>query len=250
VILVGFGSSLVARFVASLDRAKAQSRELEQRVQAKSDELARNYERLRDLERQRTIASERERIMREMHDGLGGHLVSTLARVEGRSATLEDAADGLRMALADMRVVIDSLDPGLPDLAALLGVFRGRMGPLLEDAGIDFSWRSELSAREFGPETSLQVLRILQEIFTNAVRHAQARSIRLEAREEPGHVTIDVRDDGHGFDPAPARGRGLANIKHRANQIGAELQVSSDASGTRILLSLPLSADDPNRRDR
>jgi hypothetical protein len=78
---------LTQRFLATFRRATNLNIELEERVQEKHAELEINFERMRDLEEIRVVAIERERIMREMHDGVGGHLVSILAMVEkGRGA--------------------------------------------------------------------------------------------------------------------------------------------------------------------
>jgi signal transduction histidine kinase len=82
ILLLCFGATLVARFVTSLRAAESVSRELERRVEEKHAELQRSYARTRELERAQVLAHERERLMREMHDGLGGHLVSALSLVE------------------------------------------------------------------------------------------------------------------------------------------------------------------------
>jgi signal transduction histidine kinase len=87
----------------------------------------------------------------------------------------------------------------------------------------------------------LHVLRILQEAFTNALKHAHPRRIRVAAHAEAGRVAIDVSDDGKGFDEtaAPVRGHGLANMRKRAQALGAELQLRSSAQGTTLSLLLP-----------
>lgn len=244
VIVLGFGASLIVRFVSSLDAAARLNRELEQRVAQKSAELARNHERLRALERERMIAAERERIMREMHDGMGGHLVSALTLVESGGGTPEATARALRTALADMRVVIDSLDPGLADLPALLGALRARIDPLLDASGLRLDWRVGAlpGTVRLGPERSLHLLRVLQEAIANVVRHARATTLRVEGAPSPGGIRLEVWDDGVRFDPEAARaGRGLANMRRRADEIGAALEVASTAEGSRVTITLPWS---------
>jgi len=79
--------------------------ELDRRVREKERELADNYERLRKLENERVLVGERERIMREMHDGMGSSLVSTLSLIEQPSVDRDAIADALRHALVDMTLI-------------------------------------------------------------------------------------------------------------------------------------------------
>jgi len=132
--------TLTRRFLITFTRARNLNVELEERVEQKHAELERNFERMHDLEENRAVAGERERIMREMHDGVGGHLVSILAMVEkGRAAPAEIAAS-LRLSIDDMRMVIDSLDPNVDDLNVLLGTFRSRNESRLRAHGLRFRW--------------------------------------------------------------------------------------------------------------
>ena len=252
-MLVSFGSSLMARFVRSLEQVRQQHLVAETLVREKAGELERNHERLRSLERERAVANERERIMREMHDGLGAQLVAALAMVESDAAQRAGVAQALRGALAEMRAVIDSLDPGLSDLGALLGIFRSRIDPLLESRAVRLHWRVGELPKEppLGAEPSLHLLRILQEAVINAVTHGGAGEIALETRWEHGHVRVAVRDDGCGFDVDAAReGRGLRNMRHRASLLGGGLGVESAAGeGTRVELRLPARTPDPLSRE-
>ena len=245
-MLLSFGSTLMARFVRSLEQVRQQNVLAEQKVREKTTELEQNHERLRALERERAVADERERIMREMHDGLGAQLVAALAMVESEASTPDGVAMALRGALADMRAVIDSLDPGVSDLGALLGIFRARVDPLLEARGVKLQWRvGELpEGSGLGAESSLHVLRILQEAVTNAVTHARAQRVALETTwQDDGAVEIAVSDDGSGFEAdALGSGRGLGNMRRRAESIGAELHVESGPTeGTRVALRIPIS---------
>ncbi len=244
-MILGFGSSLLARFVASLEQTRQQNVELERRVREKTQELERNHERLRNLERDRAVSGERERIMQEMHDGLGGQLVAALAMSQSARARPSDVTEALRGALADMRSVIDSLDPKVSDLGALLGIFRSRVDPLLRARDVKLLWRvGELPAdTSLGAEGFLNVLRILQEAVHNAVTHGAAREIALATRCEADAIVISVSDDGPGFDVgAVAAGRGLGNMRRRASAVGAEVDVARvEPHGTRVELRLPLS---------
>lgn len=237
---------LTSRFVSALGEAQTLNAELEQRVTEKHRALENSYQQLRAFERQRAVAEERERIMRDLHDGLGGHLVSALALVQhnGHGVAVEQT---LRDALDDLRLVIDSLDPDNDDLPILLGMVRMRIETRLSRQGLRFNWQVQdvPPIPGFGPERALQVLRIVQEAFTNILKHAQANTITVRTGESPSAdgqsvgVYVEIGDDGQGFQAA-GRGRGLDNMRHRAQRIGGKLDIASDTQGTRVQLWLPL----------
>lgn len=234
-LVVGLGAMLTRRFVRAFRAAEGK--------------LEASVARLRDFERERLLAEERERIVREMHDGLGGHLVRTLSMVERRGAGAPEIVESLRAALEEMRLVIDSLDPGARDLAALLAHLRDRLGPRVERCGLRFEWAvQDVPDAPLPAETLLDVLRILQEAVTNVLRHARATCIRVAAAEAPdgdgrAGVRIEVTDDGAGFVPGAAAGRGLDHMALRARRVGGTLRIrpASPGPGTCVELWLPTS---------
>jgi signal transduction histidine kinase len=242
-VLLAFGTTLVARFVSSLGRAEQLGRELEGRVREKHAELEASYARQRDLERSQLLAGERERIMREMHDGLGGQLVSALAMVERGAGDPAALAAALRSALDDMRLVIDSLDPDVHGLDELLGMLRLRLEPLLRGSGMRFAWQvGDLPAPPgWGADEYLHVLRIVQEAVTNVVKHAGAEVVTLAATHGERGISIEIRDDGCGVVASGGGGgRGIPSMQRRAQQLGGMLRVSAAEPGTRVELILQL----------
>jgi signal transduction histidine kinase len=94
------------------------------------------------------------------------------------------------------------------------------------------------------PHDGLQVLRILQEALTNALRHARAQAVTVDLHFTPTLFSARVRDDGCGFDQeAASHGHGLGNMRLRAQRIGATLAIHSLQPGTEVELSLPLPPD-------
>jgi signal transduction histidine kinase len=239
--------TMTVHLVDVLAESERLNRELEQRVQEKHAELEQNYGRLRALERGQAVAAERERIMRDMHDGMGGQLVSTLALVESGRSTPDGVAEALRDALDDLRLVIDSLDPGEQDLLAVLATVRARLEPRLTRHGLRFDWQvvDLPSIPGLGPESVLQALRIVQEAITNVVKHAGARVITVRTGTTNGAggnraAFVEVRDDGGGMDLGRRNGRGLTNMARRAAVLGGRVELDSGPGGTAVRLWIPV----------
>jgi signal transduction histidine kinase len=87
-------------------------------------------------------------------------------------------------------------------------------------------------------------LRILQEGVTNALKHSQAKTIRLCCmQDQSGAISLTIADDGIGIDESATKGRGLLNMQSRTGALGGTLKLLSDNNGTRIELVLPAHSD-------
>ena len=207
--------------------------------------LAVNQRQLVEVERERALLLERQRLTRDMHDGLGSALAASLVAVERGDVQPARLAASLRECIDDLRTVLDSLDPMEHDLVALLATLRHRMERRLEAAGIRSVWRmAELPPLEWlGPSEALHVMRIVQEVLNNAIRHSHATSIRFATEALAGTVEVEIADNGIGFDRAALRaGRGLGHLEQRAAALGAGLMVDSQAGGgTRVVLTLDVA---------
>jgi signal transduction histidine kinase len=247
VLLGAFTWVLLGRFADALSDAEALNRDLEERVAHKHAELEGNYQRLREAERERVIGAERERIMRDMHDGVGGVLISSLARLEAGTVDPQSIADGLRAALEELRLAIDSLAPVEGDPGTVLGIVRARLGDRLGRSGIALDWRvGDLPVLpDLGPENVLHLIRIVQEAIANAIRHSAARHL-VVATELIGTgggqaIVVRISDDGRGLPSEPFPQRGIANMRQRARLLGGSLTVSSSPGGTTVELRLPVA---------
>ena len=232
----------VARALAESQRMNA---ELEERVRQKQRELERNFEKLQALSRDAAVAEERQRIMTDMHDGIGAHLISALSLAESDGASPGEIAAVLRECIDDLRLTIDSLGPADNELLPALGNFRYRIEGRLRTVGIELVWKvSDLPELPYlSPRNLLHILRILQEAFTNVLKHAQATRIVVETGLGLGQrqVFIRVSDNGKGLTAAEFDGRGLGNMARRAAAFGGELRVASTGEGTTMQLLLPIA---------
>ncbi|MDA8328222.1 MAG: PAS domain-containing protein [Betaproteobacteria bacterium] len=209
-------------------------------------ELATNRELLHDIEKRQTLSRERQRLMQDMHDGLGSSLISALSVVEHGRMSQAEIAQVLMGCIDDLKLAIDSMEPMEADLLLLLATLRFRLGPRLENIGITLRWEIEnVPALDWlDPRNALHILRILQESFTNIIKHAHATEIRVATKVLGNDVVVTVTDNGQGFSLAQAQkngGKGLFNQMRRAESIGAEISLDSNNDvGTCLTLRLPI----------
>ena len=241
-LLVALATPVVDRFVGVLRVAEGARSDLESRVREREQMLKRNYERLREGERMQATAAERQRIMQDMHDGLGTQLVSSLMLVERGALNQAQVAQVLRESIDDMRLAIDALAQGNSDLLAALGNLRYRMEPRFRAAGIELIWDARGMPEELNinPDAVLPILRIVQESLTNALKHSEARAVSVSLQvtqtgDETPVLTIRVTDNGKGIVGERVGGRGLLNMRSRAGKIGGALTLESvPGTGTRV----------------
>jgi signal transduction histidine kinase len=242
-MLLALATPVIEGFVQGVHEAEAARVELETRVREREQLLKRNYERLREGERVKVEAQERQRIMQDMHDGLGSQLMSSLMLVERGAVSNDQFAQILRESIDDMRLAIDALAADDADLAAALGNLRFRMEPRLRAAGMELTWDARRLPEELGlhPDVVLPILRIVQEALTNALKHSRARAVRVTlATEGTGDAqSLDIRiaDNGKGIGEERTGGRGLLNMRNRAQKIGAQLRIETAVNvGTTVHL--------------
>lgn len=237
------GVALQRRFVASL-RAQAQARAvLERALAQRSAELEARYRELQLSEQLRTASEERERLLQEMHDGLGSQLLmAKLGAEQGMdhptlSRLLDDCVD-------EMRLTVDALSINDGDLSLLLANFRHRMGKRLHMAGLELDW--QLGDTPLLPcltgTHGRDLVRIVQEALSNVLHHAQATRVRFRTRvmEDGGTVLLSIIDNGVGLPAELREGQGLRNMRKRAQRIGAAISWhAAEEGGCELRLLIP-----------
>ena len=203
------------------------------------------------------VAEERDRIGRDLHDGIIQSLYAVGLSLEDvpdimvespdeAAARLDDAIESINLAIRDIRNFIYGLRPEAVDgtqvvagLAALAEEVRhgGLVDVTAEldpaaDPGLDRNGGSEL-------------LHLVREGLSNAVRHGHARLIAIELSASADRSRLVIADDGAGFDPARPPGgghHGLANMRARAASIGGRIEIrSAPGAGTKVIVDLPRS---------
>ena len=221
-------------------------------------------ENTRLVEATRGVAAveERERLAREMHDGLAQALGFLNLKLALAERGLDGApAEPTRRALAEMRKVAgDAYDEVRQAIYGLRTMVSRGLGlvPTLSEYLHEFSQQAGLQVKleapeedgliRFAPEVEVQLIRIVQEALQNVRKHAGARTAWVRLWREGEDALVAIEDDGAGFDPGapPADGRrhfGLATMRERAESVRGALAVRSAAgTGTQVVVRLPVAA--------
>jgi signal transduction histidine kinase len=211
--------------------------------------------------RGRAVEEERERLARELHDSVSQALYgvvlgtrSTLSMLrergdpEAAARALEEVAAMADTALSEMRELLVELHPGSLLDEGLSGALR-RVAAAMASRyrGVDIECSVDPEP-ELPVATKEALYRIAQEALRNALRHGRPRRVAVRLLAAAGSVTLEVSDDGDGFDSAvPSPGRlGLVSMRERAARAGGRLQLTSaPARGTTVSASVPSGGGGP-----
>jgi PAS domain S-box-containing protein len=226
------------------------------------DERARLYkENVRQyrqrIDEEKRHQQEKEKILMDIHDGIGGITtnISLLAEVAQKAQSPEDVNRALstisslsREGLGEIRSLMHSLDSKDLSWHTLIAELRNQGMSTLKAHKISFEMTSEIDndSGEPGSILYLNLFRIYREALTNIVKHSQATGVVVSLQVGQGRLTLTVKDNGSGkhHSVTLVRGRGLANMKTRATEIGGTVTVSND-EGTCVCVAVPLAKKSP-----
>lgn len=242
---VFFGLALlyivVTRFRAVSGQADDLLTNLTTRVAEKEQALAQSYQHMEQVVREQERCSERTRILRDMHDGVGSHISTAIRQLESGQAMPTEVLQTLRDALDQLKLSIDvmHLPPG--DITALLANLRYRLEPRFKTSGIALHWDVD----DLPPLPGLddKAMRHLQfmifEALSNVLQHAHATCLIIELRATPqGQACLRVIDNGCGLEVGHVLLRGMNALRDRAAAIGATLHITSETGKTMVQIVL------------
>ena len=240
-------SILVADFASSLSQQDRQQTVLNQRLDTQQQELSRLYAIDKKFEREKATNDERQRIVQEMHDGLGSQLITSLAMSERGGLSSAQVTDLLRECIDDLRLSIDAMSDGSENFSVAISNLRFRTAPRLKAAGIALNWETSklLDNTVLQVTKILPLLRILQEALTNALKHAETQRIDVFISSDDYQLIMQITDNGRGFDERVVRyGKGISGMQKRARAAGAQFSIEQ-WHGTTVCVTLDLKNTHP-----
>ncbi len=210
-----------------------------------------NRRKQHQLRMHRALTDERLRIARNLHDHAAAELTMAIADLDVEAAqssasagALHRIADHLRGVIETLRETVWSLRHESLSIAELLQRLEHRFRPRFERQGTSLRITPNPPHLRLNPHQALQLYAILKEALTNAFKHADASEVTVDVRTDRRTLTIEVRDNGRGFDPnTPSSGFGLQSMRERVQALGGVLNIQSIAGrGTTLSMTIPHSA--------
>ncbi|MEJ8854622.1 histidine kinase [Variovorax robiniae] len=236
---VFFGIALLAIVLERFHTASTQAKELlgtlAARVADRERELASTYARLEDASREQARTHERERILRDMHDGVGSHISAAIHQLQSGQARPTELLRTLRDSLDQLKLSMDAIHMPPGDVGALLAALRYRLEPRLAASSVGLEWaveEIEPVSRLDGPAMR-QLQFLLFEVISNVLQHAEASVLRIEAAMHEGVLRLRAVDNGRGFDASQLP----RALRQRAQAIGVQLALESQPGRTVVQLA-------------
>jgi two-component system sensor kinase FixL len=198
-------------------------------------------------------ADERRRLGHDLHDGLGQFLLGIAlktkmleeALTKGKSPEAWRAKEVVSLvntAIAQTRNLAHGLDPVHVEANGLVAALRNLAAQTRELFQVECAFASKREHLDVNTQTGIALYRVAQEAIHNAIRHGQARQIKMELTADDTQLCLKIVDNGKGFSPEAksCSGMGLHIMQFRANSIGGRLTVESQPNkGARIECAVP-----------
>jgi signal transduction histidine kinase len=211
-----------------------------------------------DILTMNAVMQERERLSRELHDGVAQLVADLLLRLDTiKDLVQTDRQHEAEAELERLHEVADEIYEDIGESIAglrtnvtergLIGALQDYVDQFEERHQIPSILRSEEVADQLSPPAALQVFRFIQEALTNVRKHAKAQEVSVTLTSiEPDQLQIIIADDGQGFTPdnqrnGKARPLGLTSMRERIEALGGTFQVNSQpSSGTQVTATIPV----------
>lgn len=225
--------------------------------------IAMRNARLVEERERRILAEERNRMAREIHDGLAQSVAGVLMKTETAIRLFDtqpqqvkqwllECRTKLRESLKEIRYSITALRPSPAVQAGLLPALEKRVSDHQSETGQESTIQVKGTPFSLPPQVEEGIYKVCHEALNNAAKHAQAKRVRVVLRYTESEVWLVVQDDGIGFSlgqavvKAEANNRyGITGMNERAQQLGAVLQfITSPGRGTRVVMKVPVKKEE------
>lgn len=193
------------------------------------------------------IVEERNRIARDIHDGLGASLSGVIIQAEYLLTLTKKDVD----LQSEVKEIKTGAEEAIDEVRRAVSMWRDdfQLVPQLENTCTTFTSRHKVpvelkvqgEAQKLPEAQELGIFRILQECLTNIAKHAKATRVDVSVSFAPDEIVLHIADDGAGFDPqkTPKNHYGLINMRERAKKAGGEVSIdSAPGQGTRVRLTV------------
>jgi len=237
---------LISNIPGDLAQHKSRMSQLMEQVSEQAVQLDENSRLIAEQMKKSAIMEERQRFTRDIHDGIGGQLVSLLLRARRGKVEVPQMVSEIQSSVNDLRLIVDSMDHVGNDLESALLTLRARIERQLSAGRVQLFWEQSdnLEYNFQDPRHVLNLYRFIQEAVTNIVRHAEASEARVSILQgvTENDLKVEISDNGKGieFSEPIQSGKGLRSLKERAGTLGGTfaMEPGVDRKGLIVILTL------------
>ncbi|MGX9985082.1 sensor histidine kinase [Soonwooa purpurea] len=206
----------------------------------------------KEIEKQKSLQSERERISHDMHDDIGAGLSAIKLQseilkhnIDNKSISKTEIDELIRISEEinlSMREILWSLNSSNDNLRRMIDYCQNYVDSYLSKTDIQFSYSQNIENPDkiVSAEIRRNVLLIIKEACHNIVKHSQATHVSFDVKENQNDIAITIQDNGIGIQQERVDGYGLTTMKSRAESIGGDFEICKESKGTKINISIKL----------
>jgi signal transduction histidine kinase len=242
-LLMVTGIIVFKRYRTSQNYQMAEATRITKALQHSEERLREVLQKQHAINNIRLIQSERERLLMEIHDGVGSQLISGMLLAKKQDLSQAAVLDMFQVCMDDVRVIIDCISLGKPaNAATMIGALLERQRTRLKGLGIELEFipgkKPNATNQDISDAQCLHASRIVQECIANAIKHAECNKITVHLRQYRDHLMVVIRDNGEGLAPIDRMelGRGLKNMRKRARLLAGQIRFLSRQDGFSVML--------------
>jgi len=194
---------------------------------------------------------ERDRIYKDLHDGIGSQLVKAIFALRKNNGDAVGVVSNLQECLRDLRHIINAQSESYIDVQSAVFAFCQTQEVHLQGSGLTISCDVGVESTTYSdPKINLNILRILQETLCNSIKHSDASEVFVKLKTDNSNLLLCITD--HGYTPLTGRGnwrkslygesgqQGVSGLVSRAAALGGTCSINTRRSGTQVCVSIPL----------
>lgn len=240
-VLIALGITSTMAYEQSRGRQLAvdMNAELNRKLKDKEKELERAFQLRTEFQKREARLNERERIMMDVHDGLGARLLNLQLLTQSPPVDHMILNSEIEESLAEIRSITDKINTTDGDWEIALTRLYHRISKQFEAAGVTLEWgiSDHILKLPHDAHTSDHVSKIVLEACSNIVRHARAKKVSIRFSLMSDEFVLDVIDDGCGYEKTASQGQGLRSMRTRASSLNGELTFVPVSLGTHLRLN-------------